>query len=249
MSTLFNQQAGPQPPREVRSAIEILALLKNIQQRHDPLTITFTDRTQPFQSFIVKIDTETKQFWLDEMIPREGDRYASMGESFRLEAWIDGVHIRWQCPGAQAGVLDDAPAYFAALPQDMIYHQKRGAFRAAVRRSLNVGIGIVHAKRPVALTGNIVDISATGCKARVPGDCSHQLPAGEELEASYLQLPDNGRVSLGLEVRHASYQPAIDETHIGLRFKQTSPIVQRQIDRFVNFLQREARRMEKDDLF
>ncbi|PCC99806.1 flagellar brake protein [Halopseudomonas pelagia] len=249
MSTLFNQEAGPQPPREVRSAIEILSLLKNIQQRHDPLTITFIDRTQRFQSFIVKIDTDSKQLWLDEMIPREGDRYASMGESFRLETWIDGVHIRWQCPGARTVMLDDAPAYLAAVPQEMIYHQKRGAFRAAVRRSLDVGIGIVHAKRAVVLTGSIMDISATGCKARVAGDCSHQLPPGDEFELSYLQLPDNGRSSLTLEVRHANYESAIDETHIGLRFKQPSPLVQRQIDRFVNFLQREARRLEKDDLF
>tara|TARA_R110002051_G_scaffold2291_3_gene11929 strand:+ start:105704 stop:106453 length:750 start_codon:yes stop_codon:yes gene_type:complete len=249
VSTLFDQEAGPQPPREVRSAIEILSLLKNIQQRHDPLIITFTDRTQRFQSFIVKIDTDAKQLWLDELIPREGDRYAVMGESFRAESWIDGVHIRWQCLGVQKVMLDDAPAYRAPLPQELIYHQKRGAFRAAVRRSLDASIGIVHTKRAVALTGSIMDISATGCKARMPGDCSHLLPPGEEFEASYLQLPDNGRSALNLEVRHAVYDAVSDETHIGLRFKQPTPLVQRQIDRFVNFLQREARRLEKDDLF
>lgn len=249
MSTLFEQEIGPQPPREVRSAIEVLSLLKNIQQRHDPLAITFTDRQQRFQSYIVKIDIDSKQLWLDEMIPREGDRYAATGESFRLETWVDGVYIHWQCQGAKTVMLDEAPAYLAALPQEMIYHQKRGAFRAAVRRSLDAGIGIVHAKRAVALTGSIMDISATGCKARVPGDCSHQLPSGDEFEASYLQLPDSGRSPLNLEVRHASYEAAIDETHIGLRFKHPGPVVQRQIDRFVNFLQREARRLEKDDLF
>jgi c-di-GMP-binding flagellar brake protein YcgR len=52
-----------------------------------------------------------------------------------------------------------------------------------------------------------------------------------------------------MEVRHAVYEEAIDETHIGLRFKQPGALMQRQIDRFVNFLQREARRLEKDDLF
>lgn len=249
MSTLFEQEAGPQPPRDVRTAIEILSLLKNIQLRHDPLTIVFTDRTQRFQSFIVKIDTDSQQFWLDELIPREGDRYAAMGESFSLETWIDGVHIRWQCPGAVKVMLDDAPAYRTALPQQLTYHQKRGAFRAALRRSLDAGIGIVHAERAVALTGSIMDISATGCKARVPGDCRQPLLPGEEYMLSYLQLPDNNRSTLSMEVRHVNYDASIDETHIGLRFKQPSPLVQRQIDRFVNFLQREARRLEKDDLF
>ena len=226
-----------------------MALLKNLQQRHEQLTITFTDRHQKFQSYIVEIDPATKQLWVDEMIPREGDRYASMGESFRLEAWIEGVHIRWQCAGAEKVLLDDAPAYRTALPEHLIYHQKRGAFRAAVRRSLNVGIGVIHAKRAVAVVGSLMDISATGCKARVAGDCSHQLPPGDEFELSYLELPDSPRGTLNMEVRHAVYEEAIDETHIGLRFKQPSALMQRQIDRFVNFLQREARRLEKDDLF
>lgn len=249
MSTLFDQESGPQPPREVRSPIEIMALLKNLQQRHEQLTVTFTDRHQKFQSYIVEIDSAGKQLWVDEMIPREGDRYASLGESFRLEAWIDGVHIRWQCQGAEKVMLDDAPAYRTALPEHLIYHQKRGAFRAAVRRSLNAGIGVIHAKRAVSVVGSLMDISATGCKARVAGDCSHQLPPGDEFELSYLELPDSPRGILNMEVRHAVYEEAIDETHIGLRFKQPGALMQRQIDRFVNFLQREARRLEKDDLF
>lgn len=249
MSTLFNQEAGPQPPREVRSKIEILALLKNLQQRHEQLTVTFTDRTHKFQSFIVKIDADARLLWIDEMIPRQGDRYAAEGESFRLDAWVDGVHLSWHCPSADKVSLEDAPAYRAALPDELIYHQKRGAFRAPVRRSLNVGIGIAHAERSLLLIGNIMDISATGCKARVPGNCTHQLPPGEEFEHSYLTLPDSPRGTVSMEVRHAAYEDAIDETHVGLRFKQPTAPMQRQIDRFVNYLQREARRLEKDDLF
>lgn len=249
MPSLFDQQAGPQPPREVRTAIEILSLLKNIQQRHDPLSITFTDRAQRFQSYIVKIDADSQHLWIDEMMPRDGDRYMAIGEPFRLETWVEGVHIRWHCPGAEAVMLDETPAYRAALPQELSYHQKRGAFRAAIRRSQDIGIGIAHAKSAVSLTGSVMDISATGCKARVPGDCSHMLAPGDEFAASYLQLPDNRRSMVNLEVRHVSYAAAIDETQVGLRFKQPNPLIQRQIDRFVNLLQREARRLEKDDLF
>lgn len=249
MPTSFQQEAGAQPPREVRSPIEILSLLKNIQQRHDQLTVTFTDRLQKFQSFIVRINADSRQLWFDEMIPREGDRYAAAGEAFRVETWVDGVHIRWQCPGSQQVMLDDAPAYCAPVPNEMIYHQRRGAFRASVRRSLDVGIGIAHAQRAVSLVGNLIDVSATGCKARIAGNCSHQLPPGEEFEHSYLDLPDSGRSTVTLEVRRAEYDEVSGDTHVGLRFKQTTPVTQRQIDRFVNFLQREARRLEKDDLF
>ncbi|WVM92807.1 flagellar regulator YcgR PilZN domain-containing protein [Halopseudomonas pachastrellae] len=98
MSNLFSQEADPQPPREIRAQVEIMALLKTLMQSRDPLTITFADRNQKFQSFIVKLDTDQAELWIDEMIPREGDKYASQGEPFRIDAWHEGIHMRWHCP-------------------------------------------------------------------------------------------------------------------------------------------------------
>lgn len=249
MSSLFNQEAGPQPPRDVRSPIEILSLLKNIQQHRDHLSITFVDRSQKFQSFIVQIDADAKTLWIDEMMPRDGDRYATAGEAFRVDAWHEGVHMRWHCPGVKQLLLDGVPTYCAPLPDEMVYHQKRGAFRAPVRRSMALGVHLGHAKRDVSLDGILVDISATGCKVRFSGDCTHQLPPGDLFERSTMDLPDTGRLSLSVEMRHAQYDPENDETHVGLTFRQLAPAAQRQIDRFVNYLQREARRLEKEDLF
>lgn len=249
MSSLFNQEPGPQPPRDVRSPIEILSLLKNIQQHRDHLRITFTDRPQKFQSFIVQIDNATKTLWIDEMMPRDGDRFATAGEAFRVDAWHEGVHMRWHCPGVQRLMLDGVPTYCAPLPEEMVYHQKRGAFRAAVRRSMELPVHLGHAERDVALDGTLVDISATGCKVRFTGDCTHQLPPGDLFERCSLELPDSGRLSLSVEMRHAQYDSASNESQVGLAFRQNPANTQRQIDRFVNHLQREARRLEKEDLF
>lgn len=246
---LFEQEAGPQPPRDINSPIEIVSLLKTLQQARDPLMVTFAERAQKFQSFIVSVDSPSGKVWLDELIPRDGDRYAAQGEPFRIDAWHEGVHIRWSCPGAEKVVFENAPAYCASLPADMIYHQKRGAFRATIHRSLETAVGLLKQQRNQPLAGNLLDISATGCKARVSGDVSNQLKPGEVYELSYLELPDSGRISLPVEVRHVLYQEANDESHVGLRFRQPQPAAQRQIDRYVNFLQREARRQEKEDLF
>ncbi|UAW97448.1 flagellar brake protein [Halopseudomonas nanhaiensis] len=246
---LFEQEVGPQPPREVRSRIEITSLLKTLQQSRDPLMVTFSERTQKFQSFIVNVDSATGYLWLDELIPRDGDRFVEQGEAFRIDAWHEGVHIRWSCPAAEKVNFEDAPAYTAPLPEDMIYHQKRGAFRATVHRALETGIGLIKQQRQQQITGTLVDISATGCKARFAGDLSKQLTPGELLEQSFLELPEAGRLRIALEVRHVVHDESVDESHVGLRFRQPPPAVQRQIDRYVNTLQREARRLEKDDLF
>ncbi|SDS67806.1 c-di-GMP-binding flagellar brake protein YcgR, contains PilZNR and PilZ domains [Halopseudomonas xinjiangensis] len=246
---LFEQEVGPQPPRDVRSQIEITSLLKTLQQSRDPLMVTFSERAQKFQSFIVNIDSASGMLWIDELIPREGDRYVEQGESFRIDAWHEGVHMRWSCAGAQKVVFENAPAYSAPLPADMIYHQKRGAFRAAVHRSLETKVGLIKQQRQHQILGELADISATGCKARFVGDLRNQVTPGELHEQSFVELPDAGRIGLTVEVRHIVYDEAAGESHVGLRFHQPPPSAQRQIDRYVNTLQREARRLEKEDLF
>ena len=246
---LFEQEVGPQPPREVRSHIEITSLLKMLQQSRDPLMVTFPERSQKYQSFVVDVDSTNGSFCIDELIPRDGDRFVEQGEPFRVDAWHEGIHIRWSCTAAEKVNFEDAPAYAAPLPEEMMYHQKRGAFRAAVHRSLETGIGLIKPQRQQQINGTLIDISATGCKARFSGDLGKQLSPGELLEQSYLELPDAGRLGVAIEVRHVAYDETTDESHVGLRFRQPPPAVQRQIDRYVNTLQREARRLEKDDLF
>ena len=248
MSNLREQEAGPQPPRTIRSPLEITSHFKTLLQSRDQLIISFPDRAQSFQSFMVAVDNSSRQLWFDEMVPTEGDRYVSQGESFQIDAWHDGVHMRWRCPSAERVMFENAPAYRAALPDEMLYHQKRGAFRAPVQRPLETGVGLIHSKRGTSNTGHLLDISATGCKARLSGDHSSLKP-GDLYEPSYLELPDIGRVGVAIEIRHVCYQAATDESLVGLRFRQAAPAAQRQIDRFVNLLQREARRLEKDDLF
>ena len=249
MSNLFSQEAGPQPPREIRAQVEIMALLKTLMQSRDPLTITFADRNQKFQSFIVKLDTDQAELWIDEMIPREGDKYASQGESFRIDAWHEGIHMRWNCPGATQVQLEDAPAYATGVPDEMHYHQKRGAFRASVRRTANIAIELAHPERQRRFTAYLMDLSATGCKVRLEGDLSRFMMAGELYTPAILNLPDAGRVEVAAEVRHVHFREDANETHVGLMFKQPSALAQRSIDRFVNYLQREARRLEREDLF
>ena len=249
MTSLFAQPTGPQPPRDVRSPIEICALLKTLQQAHTPLTISFADRNDSFQSFIVALDSKRHMVWIDELIPQSGDRYMSQGEPCRFTAWQEGAQLQWAGAAGVREMLDDAPAFRLSMPEVLVYHQKRGAFRAPIRRSLEVAVNLAHSKKGSAPRGFLMDISATGCKARLPGNQTSLLAPGELFDLSQLSLPDSPRTAVGLEVRHRHYLADSDETQVGLQFHNLNPTLQRQIDRFVNFLQREARRMERDDLF
>ncbi|SDS54319.1 c-di-GMP-binding flagellar brake protein YcgR, contains PilZNR and PilZ domains [Halopseudomonas litoralis] len=246
---LFEQASTPQPPREVTTSIEIHSLLKNLQQSRTPLNVTFDGRSQIVQSYIVDVDTVNDALLIDEMIPSIGDKWADQGEAFRIDAWLDGVHMRWQGADAHKVLVEGTPAFSMPLPAQLIYHQRRGAYRANVQRSIDTCLELIHATHQRRFEGELLDISATGCKARLSGNHVQSLQPGECYELSRLLLPDTIRLDINVEIRHREYHEATDTTDVGLRFHHPGAQAQRHIDRFVHYLQREARRLAKEDLF
>lgn len=97
--------------------MEIQANLRLLQDSRDSLLITFADRNQRFQSFLVDIDRDRGMVALDELIPNTGERFLQNGEAFRVEAFHEGVRIAWECERpVQFGEHDGVPCYWAALP-------------------------------------------------------------------------------------------------------------------------------------
>ena len=79
MSSAFNEESGPQPPKVLKTPVEIIATLRQLQQNHDPLMILFKDRGQRFQSYLVEIDRDRNRMALDEIIPTDGERFLRQG--------------------------------------------------------------------------------------------------------------------------------------------------------------------------
>jgi hypothetical protein len=57
-STVFNDVEAPQPPKVFTTPLEIAANLRMLQESHDPLIITFHERSQRFQSYVVDVDRD-----------------------------------------------------------------------------------------------------------------------------------------------------------------------------------------------
>nr|WP_232916661.1 flagellar brake protein [Pseudomonas corrugata] len=227
--------------------MEISGNLRMLQDSHDPLIITFHERSQRFQSYLVDVDRDSNTIALDEMIPRDGERFLLAGEPFRVEGFHDGVRIAWEGNGPLTiQESSDGRCYRGALPEEVVYHQRRNAFRAALKLAqlVNVELGGDKLKSPV--NGKLLDISATGCKLRFDGDITERLQLGQVYERFIAALPF-GNMTAPVELRYLHFEERINTTFAGVRFHNISGLVQRQVERFVYQLQREARRFDKDD--
>lgn len=240
---------APQPPKVLDTPLEIAANLRLLMENHDPLIITFHERSQRFQSYLVKVDRESNVIELDEMIPRDGERFLSSGEAFKVEGFHDGVRIAWECNGAMSIV--DNPGqrlYRGQMPAEVVYHQRRNAFRAALKLSQLVDIDLDGEKLKFPIRGKLLDISATGCKLRFEGDISERVQLGQVYDRFVAKLPF-GALTSAVELRYLHFEERFNTTFAGVRFHNVSGLVQRQVERFVYQLQREARRFDKDDDF
>lgn len=246
---MFNETDAPQPPKVLTTPLEIAANLRQLQDSHDPLIITFHERSQRFQSYVVHVDRDNNTLALDEMIPRDGEKYIENGEPFRIEGFHDGVRIAWDC--------DDAPTiteinghrcYRSALPSEVTYHQRRNAFRAALKLSQLVDIVLdgEKLKGKGALRGKLLDISATGCKLRFEGNVEERLQLGQVYERFAAAAP-LGIPQAMVELRHLHFEERANTTFAGVRFHNLNGQLQRKVESFVYQLQREARRFDKDD--
>ena len=238
---------APQPPKVISTALEISANLRRLKESHDPLIITFHERSQRFQSYLIDVDRDTATLAFDEMIPRDGERFLEAGEPFRVEGFHDGVRIAWECTTQLT--IDDKDghrSYHGALPNEIVYHQRRNAFRAALKLADLVSVKVDGDKIKPAIEGKLLDVSATGCKLRFEGDISERLQLGQVYERFNAALPF-GAMTTPVELRYLHFEERLNITFAGMRFHNMSGGVQRQVERFVYQLQRDVRRFDKDD--
>ena len=248
MSNALNAEDAPQPPKVLSTPLEISSNLRQLQESHDPLIITFHERSQRFQSYLVDLDRESNMMALDEMIPRDGERYLLAGESYKVEGFHDGVRIAWESNGPFT--IDEsggARCYRGSLPDEVVYHQRRNAFRAALKLAQLVNVNLDGEKLKAPISGKLLDISATGCKLRFEGDITDSLQLGQVYDRFNADLPF-GKMTAPVELRYLHFEERISTTFAGVRFHNMSGLVQRQVERFVYQLQREARRFDKDDI-
>lgn len=241
MSDPFRDEDGPQPPRLLSGAAEIHAYLRPLLDNRTPLHIRFDERSQRYRSFLVALDRAQGALALDELLPDSGTRLLLQGEPCQLEGVHDGARLAWD--NRQAGRLDEldgAPCCWLPLPTTLVYHQRRNAYRAVLRQA-PIAASLSSAPLCITLQGQLLDLSATGCRLSLRGDPSHALQPGQLFELS-AQLP-MGTLESAVELRHVHVDTAFGLTFCGLRFHRPDGLTRRQLERLVNQLQRDARRV------
>lgn len=225
---------------------EIASILSSLQRHHSPMTVHFRGVDQSYLSLVLAVDRKEQVFYLDELNPPSGHKRALAGEEFSVRGAEEGISIFFShCKVLKVIEEDDGAVYRVAFPKTLMHNQKRDAFRAHVMRSLEVPVSLLSYERQQPMPARLLDISSTGCKLEFETLVEPAFKPLEIFEEMTISLPEfEKEVTLPVEARHAIYNEHKSRTTCGFRFINVDGRTQAEIDRFVIFLQREARRMD-----
>jgi len=231
--------------RTLTNKQQIFSILTAVQKSRTPITIKFEGSERYFTSIILKTDLDKSHLIIDEIAPEEGHVLAMKNLPFSIRGSHSGVSLFFR-PNiiSGAGTENNIAFYSIPLPDEMVYQQRRGSYRALVPRVLNTQANITSTSQNHSLTGRLYDISITGCRINFEGEIKPELVRGDVFEQVDISLPEGDKINYPLKLKHARYSRESNETSCGFHFEGIDKAGQRMVDRFVYFLQREARRLE-----
>ena len=242
MPNPFVEEAGPQPPG-AQGPVEIQANLRLLQDSRDSLLITFADRNQRFQSFLVDIDRDRGWSRWTNSSPTpanvSAERRGVSRRSLPRRACVSPGNASARCSSANttASLLLGRPSRRSALPPAPQRLPRQHQAEPADRRGNRRGETPRAAERTTA--GIPPPAPSCASPAMSPNAC---IPA----RSTRLQRPvATGARSARDRTASRAFRRKLDATFAGVRFSEMSGLAQRQVDRFVYQLQREARRFEK----
>lgn len=223
-------------PREVCNALRELIANKAI------VSAAFFNSDNLYNTMILKSDLDKQFFLLDEFNPPSGHKRAMDREHFTLRTNINGIEVIIQDNViAGAGKHKDGAIYKVRFPQQMVYMQRRGAYRVEVRRSLGSTVDCLPSAH-FPERGTLLDLSATGAKIEMPGELDPMPEVDNRIELMRVNVPDKGNFECPAEVRFAIYYPKLKVTRCGLRFLEMTPAQTQGVTLIVNEIERQVRR-------
>lgn len=228
---------------------EVASVLSSLQRQHSPVTISFKGVEQKYLSLVLAVDRKEQVFYLDELNQASGHKRILANETFSVRGTDQGITVFFsKCQVIKVLDEKDGAVYRVPFPAELIHNQKRDAFRAAVMLGNNLPVTLLSftRKEPLQpLAARLMDMSSTGCKLEFDSLIEPHFKDLEVFEQMTINLKAfEKKLIVKVEARHAVYDEHKQRTTCGFRFVDTQPSMQAEIDRFVIFLQREARRID-----
>jgi c-di-GMP-binding flagellar brake protein YcgR len=218
---------------------EIALLLKRLQQHLTIITAKFPDNTEVYNTSIIKIDYKNKCFFLDEMVPDDGNELIVLHQKVLLRTRLDGTIFTMECHLDTVGEEQGLPHYKMHFPNRIKSIQRRESYRVSIPLSKRFQVNM-QTDSGIFIAGFLNDISFSGVAVRLERSEDIELKVGEIIPFLTLHLDET--ITCELEIRRIS--TIFGNTIVSGRLEEISPPHHRMIQKFILKQDREKRKMD-----
>jgi c-di-GMP-binding flagellar brake protein YcgR len=228
---------------EISSRREIVALLRNISDKHQLVRMLIQGEADVCVTSILEVDADTGSVILDRSINREQNERIVRAGRVAFETTLDKIRIMFASDDVQETSYEGSPALLIDLPATLVRLQRREFYRMATPVSNPVKV-VIPMPEPLGggtLAFPLADISCGGIaildNKAVLGDT-----IGHNYQLCRIDLPDIGMVSTTLQVRNAVDLTLLNNKtnrRLGCQFVDISRGNLAMIQRYITKLERE----------
>ena len=121
----INQEFLLNTPEDVYGALRKVVLLET------PVTLRIDGDDTEYKSAITETSLKARSFFMDRVIPMQGNDLIRSGKRFSVECDTQGVRIEFRMTG-RLRYQPEQEQYRAEFPEEVLYLQRRTAYRVMV---------------------------------------------------------------------------------------------------------------------
>ncbi len=233
MSEDSNQEYLLEEPEDIYGALRKIVLMGT------PVKVRIDGSDEEYTSAITHTEFKNRSFFMDKVIPKQGNDLIRSGKRFSVECDSQGVRIGFRMTG-RLKYQPQKEHYRAEFPEKVLYLQRRTAYRVMIPPAHEILLKVGMNDDGNDLLGKLLDISSSGFKAEFSGNVKKRLDAQKDFPIARIRFNKDQNMDCSLEARHIVLTDD-GKTLCGFAFTRVSAMAQRFLDRLITELQWEER--------
>lgn len=225
----------------VSSRLEIIGVLRDLIRQRNLVAAYFNDGNAMLLTALLDMGADNNQIILDYGRDTEVNQRILQAEKITFVTAVNLVKIQFSSPSISLCHFEDAHAFSAPLPLELLRFQRREYFRLTTP-VVNPIICNIPLPNGTVKEVTLADISAGGIGLTLPPADISVLEQGAIYPGCTIKLPEIGLINVTLAVRD-TYEITLMNgnkcLHTGCEFMHVRPNIQSMIQRYINKLERE----------
>lgn len=218
---------------------DIYGVLRKLVFMGSTVSVSIDGSPTRYSAHITSTDLKSRSFFMERVLPLEGNDLIRAGNRFTVHCDTEGIRIEFRMSG-RLMYQPNKGQYRAEFPSSILYLQRRKAYRVAVPAAHQIYLLLKMADEQGDLSGQVLDMSSDGFKAKFKGNVKKRLQEQGEFSVARLRFNRQHDMDCSLSVHHVEIDHQ-SNTISGFSFTSVSAAAQRYLDRLITELQWEER--------